>query len=126
MQQMQLQGIKCLLCRGQGDHAVGCKIRQIEKLQDRNFYLDCPMCTKERQIGLNKMDFFECRSCHAQFSTSPFWGGKNSKLITLMGVNCDQIFTARSLKERGDGFFPIDIEIERLKKDIAKEIIKLK
>jgi hypothetical protein len=118
------QMLICSICeQDMSDHDRSCPQRAIEAIYKTEMHINCPNCHKKNGIALNKNDFFECRDCHSQFSSSPIGDGKK---IFLMDKDKDDFIQVINLAEKGEGKFLIDEQYELAKtaKRIAKAKIK--
>ena len=114
----------CLICDCPiSDHAPECEYAQITIMQERNTYINCPKCTKG-QIGINSLDLYECRSCHAQFSSGVPAEAEEIhkfKMLQLIDFKNDRFITVWMLPEKGEGNFPFDASIEMLQEMIVQK-----
>ena len=113
------QVMPCDICGWSDGHGPDCELQKIQELQERNVYIDCPKCN-ERAVGLNQSDFYECRLCHTQFSTSGLVDCEEPEEATLIDLQNDRAIPVRVIKKEGCGEFPIDKAIEDLRKIISE------
>lgn len=80
-------------------------MRCVRRLTDKCRYA-CPFCEKE--LGVNKRDFFECRSCHAQFvrSDASLKPRCTEEEFLVVDDAEDEAFYMRQLVQKGKGHFP--------------------
>ena len=104
------------------DHAPSCLCRQIDEIEAQVMRATCPICHKNA-VGVNENDYLECRECSAQFSSSEFVAGHDPALLkraVVIDWNRDKFTNVLVLPEKGDGNFPIDETVKRLRNEIEK------
>jgi len=70
LRQVVAQGLSCTFCDGSlSNHSSRCVLGRLEALQDKLFYVDCPLC-KERKVTVNDQDFWQCYACDAVMTSS--------------------------------------------------------
>lgn len=111
--------VACGVCGAANGHRRGCSVAAMRKLQERNVFLGCPKC--DGKVGLNKDDYYECRSCHAQLSTSGLVDGEGLEEMILVDHKNDKVITVFVLERKGKGEFPIDQAIDDLRKEIFEK-----
>lgn len=116
------QDQECVICKrliGTEDHAEDCLQRRVEELLERQFYVRCPECGRG-QVGVNALDYFECRACHVQFSASSICAGEDPatlKSTYLPARDGDDYIRVLVMKTPGEGRFPLDERVEQLAKE---------
>ena len=73
-----------------------------EEAQRRLLGYGCPSC-RACAVDVNDSDYFECRSCHRQFSRAAHHNGEGTRLYLETG---DNIFPVVELPEPGKGVIP--------------------
>jgi len=114
-----MQTLPCPVCGAHDGHYDGCEKAAMEELRERIVNLPCPKCGKGK-VGVNETDYYECRSCHTQFSTSGIVDCADPERTQLLDERHDQIIPVLVLQRKGDGKFPLDQALEELRKRLAK------
>lgn len=112
---------ECTLCgQSSANHAANCPVGALERLREEQLFIECPKCHKS-EVGVNKSDFFECRNCHAQFTSGSYAGSKlgTGEKVVLDVPGQDMAFCF-VLQEKGDGNFPLDKRVEAARKRLRK------
>jgi hypothetical protein len=111
------------------DHADWCIELLIQKECEKQVRLCCPNC-HEFELGINAMDFYECRKCHTQFCAGPVSGGENPDELKRTHILTDNgAIPALVMRTPGDGKFPHDQYISELCKkrdDLRIKSIRLR
>ena len=108
-------GLRCSVCQQIDGHADGCLQFQLDQLQARIRHIECPKCGKG-EVDINGEDFFECRSCHARYSSSN-WNPGGEKFI-LNDPLSDDLVVVVILEGKGNGDFPLDKTVAEVSKKI--------
>lgn len=114
-----IQAIKCPVCGQKEGHAPGCLQAQLDHLLTLQRHMPCPKCG-ERQVAVNSDDFFECRKCNTQFSTSA--AEKDAPWHFLDDPRSFDLLVAAELSQKGHGNFPLDKKIEEITEQIRSQI----
>jgi hypothetical protein len=105
--------LKCSYCQGTiGEHEESCPQEITDQLRFLQRTMPCPKC-KKGTVDRNADDFFECRSCHRQFTTADrddSW----EKLILFDDFH-DEYFHVALMPNKGKGGFPLDRQIKEVK-----------
>lgn len=109
--------VRCNVCKSD-PHTEWCPVPRLERLHELNRHIECPICN-EQGIGINILDFYECRLCHAQF-TSGTGANLNEKaaIFILEDLKTGGLKTVVRLPNKGNGDFPLDKAIEKVQKEI--------
>ena len=109
--------LKCPICQQSYDsHRSDCLQGRLEKLQGMDRHIKCPKC-HARAIGVNKEDFFECRSCHAQYTTGSAFVVTEERFL-LDDPQATDLIVVATLSQSGQGHFPLDDVIAKVRKQI--------
>lgn len=101
--------LECTFCnRSVSRHKPTCPMLAYEEAQRRLLCYVCPVC-RERGVDVNDSDYFECRSCHRQFSRNAHHEGEGSRLFL---DTWDDFLAVVELPEHGRGIFPAWIAFE--------------
>jgi hypothetical protein len=112
--------VPCPVCGSYDGHEPDCEVVAIEELQRKNTHIDCPQCNG--LVGINDSDYYECRGCHRQFSSSLLVDGAlEPKELVLVDLRKDRSFPVLALEAKGAGKFPVDQAIEKLQKRIREK-----
>jgi len=110
-----------LLCSACGEdikvHAADCPQGEIERLLERTPRANCVACRKGDLLP-NKDDYFECRTCHVQFSRGLICGGEDPATLSTVLLDLSgsvDFVPAKQMKAPGTGDFPVLRLIEELK-----------
>ena len=115
---------KCPKCGQSNGHSSDCVYGKIERLESKARHIACPNCRKNT-VGLNADDFWECRECHTQYTSSPATADSDDCVEKLLVIDlnapihqgCQRVL---ELKTKGEGNFPLDHEIEELRKQTTQ------
>lgn len=119
------QGIKCRACDGyMHDHEAECPQRKLADFCEESSRREhrCPKCHRG-DVALNKADFFECRKCHTQFSTSPACG-EDAETLEHTYLLADTAIRVVVMTLKGDGKFMDDAVIAMLRRDVTETIAR--
>ena len=103
---VRVQIRRCPHCNGTVDgHEPGCPQGHLAALLERRNNIECPCCFR-RAVELNQSDFYECRECNTQFSTTEagMKPGLKKELLLVSGKPVSVLV----MEEKGDGKFPND------------------
>ncbi len=114
--------LPCPVCDAVEGHKHDCESEKIRTLDLLNTRIDCPICSSGK-IGINQDDYYECRDCHTQFSSSPLTDSEQPEKTTLIDSEKDTIMSVFILEAKGVGRFPLDEAIKKLQKKIRKIMI---
>ena len=111
----------CTVC-GQSveEHAPDCLFRRVAELEDAAMRAQCPIC-HQNSVGINEKDYFECRACHAQFCSSEFVPGHDPALLkeaVVINWQEDSYVKVLVLPEKGDGKFPLDEALAKIREQL--------
>ena len=109
--------IPCPACNST-PHVPNCPALAIEQIQASTRNMECPKC-KANRVGLNVDDFFECRGCKTQFTSSQAYDSKDPELTFIFDSRNDKAIRVAVMVREGAGDFPRD---EALK--VAKQYLK--
>lgn len=113
--------VPCPVCHAHNGHNEGCERAGIERLNKLNTSLECPKCISGT-VGVNELDFYECRVCRVQFSSSPVSDTEKPENSVLLDPKKGETIEVRVMQARGEGKFPIDEAITKLRKRIAEKL----
>jgi hypothetical protein len=111
----------CEYCTGKvDDHAPGCPAARLDYLVTQKKQILCPNC-KAPAVDVNTSDFYECRSCHTQYTRAQIDNvGGGTELVSLLidedAPLSEGMKTVRVLNQKGSGSFAIDNEIIEIRK----------
>ena len=114
-----IQTLPCPVCGFHKGHYDGCEKAAMEELQKRIVNLPCPKCSRGK-VGVNETDYYECRACHTQFSTSGIVDCENPDRTLLLDARHDQIIPVLVLQRNGEGKFPLDQALKELRERLVK------
>lgn len=107
---------RCRYCTGTvSDHVEGCPGGNVAAAAQRVQHLRCPVCSA-KQVDLNNDDFYECRGCHTQFTTScivPDGDEKTAPRHTIIDFEKDTHFDVLQLPTPGKGLIKADISLAK-------------
>lgn len=114
---------RCPVCKTTGEHKEGCPMGELKRLQGLNLHIVCPrpQC-EEGLVGINREGFYECRSCHTQWTAAALHD-------TLEGHERDLIDDSHAaalpisvfvLPVKGKGRFPLDAAIAKLRQELDR------
>lgn len=112
--------VKCRHCHESvSEHLSSCPMLAYEEAQRRLLCYGCPSCGA-CTVEVNDSDYFECRSCHRQFSRAAHHDGEGSRLYLETG---DDILPIVVLPEQGKGNIPALVAFEEACKrlELAEE-----
>ncbi len=118
------QELHCSICmEDMNHHNPSCPQLTIENLTRMKITSRCPACSKRNAVSLNMDDFFECDSCHTQYSTSELGAGKERLILIDFKDNVHQV---AKLEEKGKGVFKYDhtLDVASAARKIALAIRK--
>lgn len=121
MRQIQV----CNLCgESVADHAESCPARAQEKLLENEMTFPCERKGCRGKVWRNSEDYYECMTCHTQFTTGMCVPGVDVEKANLEKthlINVDRNFVAHVLvmPEKGKGIRAIDENLARIKEQIA-------
>ena len=119
--QRLILSIPCCHCKRENGHVDDCPVVKVKALEARRSSLSsCPKCTVG-SLEVNAGDYFECRNCHTQYSTSGCIEGDET--FTLADWKRNETIRVQILPHKGEGKFPVD-EHERLVKRYTKNYAK--
>jgi ribosomal protein S27E len=96
--------LECLHCQQSiSEHAENCPMGEFEEAKHSFLNYQCPSC-KNPVVELNTSDYFECRSCHRQFTRGA--GGDNGQPTQFLDFWGEMILVVE-LPEFGEGDIPI-------------------
>lgn len=84
------------------EHAPACPMAAFEAAKANLRTYGCPVC-RTSAVDVNASDYFECRSCHRQFSRGAHHEEKGPRLF--LETDAD-ILPVVELPQRGTGNFP--------------------
>ncbi len=101
--------LECNYCkRSISNHKLSCPQLACEEAHRRILNYICPACSASA-VDVNDSDYFECRSCHRQFSRADQRDGVDTRLFLDAG---DNFLPVVQLPEPGKGIFPSWIAYE--------------
>ncbi len=110
--------IRCHVC-GSDPHAEGCPVPRLEKLSELNRHIECPVC-HAHEVGINAVDYYECRSCHVQFTSGAGTLPADDKIHYLDDPKAIDLVPVRRLPNGGNGDFPLDKSIMEVRDEIKR------
>ncbi len=87
-----------------------------EEADRRLLGYSCPLCRKST-VDVNASDYYECRSCHRQFSR----GARDESAARYYLFTGDEYLKVEVLPELGNGSFPAWDARERARSKIEEE-----
>lgn len=106
--------MECVFChRAMSDHAPNCIQALCAQQVLRCLHYGCLVCG-QRQVDLNTDDFYECRSCHTLFSTSPACGEDAATLVQSLLLTDSSAISVLILKRKGQGRILSDLVLQKL------------
>lgn len=118
MRLRQRQVARCPNCTGTIDeHDRGCPRGFLIGLRTRQKHLECPTCSA-REVGVNKDDYYECRSCGTQYTASGHGAPDDAERKVLIdgGVPIPVLV----IPHKGQGNFPLDDAIAKAVEDLER------
>lgn len=114
--------MRCQACNEPcSSHAPECPVGILETLRQKAWHIECPKCLKGSSVDVNKQDWFECRLCHTQFTTSGATAdSKSPEEVLLFDLIKNWHKSALVMVKKGTGKFSKDETIKRLEKRIAE------
>src|SRR3989338_4808574 len=96
----------CQDCGQTEGHAEDCLGQRLERLLPQRHHMKCPACDRQA-VDVNDKDWWECRNCHVQFSSSGLVDAPNPEMVVLQDNKEDKSFVVYQLTKPGQGIFRI-------------------
>lgn len=113
---------RCILCESDAsNHAAGCPAGTVEILAQQVRHIECPCCNK-RAVDLNNEDFYECRECKRQFTTSSAWTSADGEIYFIDDPRQDDMRQAYLLAELGTGRFSQDVALAEARAKLEEAV----
>lgn len=117
MSMRQIQ--RCTACgESVEEHTNDCPHKLIQAVLKRQRHINCARCYKPT-VDVNADDFYECRECHTQYTTS-LVGGEKLRETFLLDYEQNDIINVRVMNEPGRGEFPMDWQLETLSQELKR------
>ena len=113
---------RCNVCKSD-PHEEGCPVVHLERLNEMNRHISCPACNA-CGVGVNSRDYYECRSCHTQFTSGGGTTPADDVIYYLDDPKAADLILVKKLPNKGDGNFPIDKKIEEVRDEIKRLTVK--
>lgn len=96
--------LKCGYCEGSvSDHETYCPQHLFDMARSNMLHYGCPACDKN-SVEVNSSDYFECCSCHRQFSRAD---NRNEDTKILYIESEEEFLPVIELPELGKGDIPV-------------------
>jgi len=110
--------LECVCCgQSMDEHTEECPQGRIDKLLDNRQLARCCKCSgRSRFVEVNQEDFWECRNCHTQYSSSGVCDGHDPDKLerVILLTTKDEVLDVAVLPTKGSGKFKIDMMLEPL------------
>lgn len=109
----------CPLCAGEVGHADNCPVGKLIELECQTG-INCEECKQPASVARNEAGFLECRNCHTLFAVHRKLRRVFLCRPTSAEVKVSLLIPVDVLPTRGQGQFPIDEEIAKLRQRVEE------